>query len=154
MNYLFSCKIIDPCAQASAQDPGASLHQQERGEPERVLQHPVPGPAGQHPEAGLRVPRPAAAGRVAAAGPALGQVRPESPRGALAPPPRGRQVPGDILTQSIQFDSINVVSQIDDALSQFEAADFQDYSEEFYDLPREFNILGSCLFHKVGLEPK
>ena len=39
-------------------------------------------------------------------------------------------------------------SIIVDALSQFEAADFQDYSEDFYDLPREFNILGSCLFHK------
>ena len=38
--------------------------------------------------------------------------------------------------------------QIDDAMSQFESADFQEYSEEFYDLPREFNILGSCLFHK------
>jgi len=42
----------------------------------------------------------------------------------------------------------DVKFQIDDALSQFEAADFQDYSEDFYDLPREFNILGSCLFHK------
>ena len=38
--------------------------------------------------------------------------------------------------------------QIDDAISQFESGDFQDYSEDFYDLPREFNILGSCLFHK------
>ena len=43
---------------------------------------------------------------------------------------------------------LNIFHQIDDALSQFEAADFQDYSEDFYDLPREFNILGSCLFHK------
>ena len=42
----------------------------------------------------------------------------------------------------------DVKFQIDDALSQFEAADFQDFSDEFYDLPREFNILGSCLFHK------
>ena len=42
----------------------------------------------------------------------------------------------------------DVKFQIDDALSQFEAADFQEYSDEFYDLPREFNILGSCLFHK------
>lgn len=38
--------------------------------------------------------------------------------------------------------------QVDDALNQFESADFQDYSEEFYDLPREYNILGSCIFHK------
>ena len=42
----------------------------------------------------------------------------------------------------------DVKFQIDDALSQFEAADFQEFSEDFYDLPREFNILGSCLFHK------
>ena len=42
----------------------------------------------------------------------------------------------------------DVKYQIDDALSQLEAGDFQDYSDEFYDLPREFNILGSCLFHK------
>lgn len=41
--------------------------------------------------------------------------------------------------------------QIDDAISQFESADFQDFSEEFYDLPREFHILGSCLFHKGSL---
>ena len=41
----------------------------------------------------------------------------------------------------------DVKFQIDDALSQFEAADFQEFSEDFYDLPREFNILGSCLFH-------
>ena len=46
------------------------------------------------------------------------------------------------------FQHFNFCRQIDDALSQFEAADFQDYSEDFYDLPREFNILGSCLFHK------
>ena len=38
--------------------------------------------------------------------------------------------------------------QMDDAMNQFESADFQDYSDDFYDLPREFNILGSCLFHK------
>ena len=25
----------------------------------------------------------------------------------------------------------------------------QEYCDDFYDLPREFNILGSCLFHKV-----
>lgn len=42
----------------------------------------------------------------------------------------------------------DVKFQIDDALSQFEAGDFQEYSDEFYDLPREFNILGTCLFHK------
>ena len=44
----------------------------------------------------------------------------------------------------------DVKFQIDDALSQFEAADFTEYSEELYDLPREFSILGTCLFHKVG----
>ena len=64
----------------------------------------------------------------------------------------------------------DVKFQIDDALSQFEAGDFQvyiiisyliilyhilsylcdqEYCDDFYDLPREFNILGSCLFHKV-----
>ena len=48
-----------------------------------------------------------------------------------------------ILPQDVKF-------QIDDALSQFEAADFTEYSEELYDLPREFSILGTCLFHKVG----
>ena len=48
-----------------------------------------------------------------------------------------------ILPQDVKF-------QIDDALSQFEAADFTEYSEDLYDLPREFSILGSCLFHKVG----
>ena len=36
----------------------------------------------------------------------------------------------------------DVKFQIDDALSQFEAADFQEFSEDFYDLPREFSILG------------
>ena len=38
--------------------------------------------------------------------------------------------------------------QIDDALSQLESADFQEHSPDFYDAPREFNILGTCLFHK------
>lgn len=38
--------------------------------------------------------------------------------------------------------------QIEDAMNQFESADFQEYSDEFYDLPREFSILGSCLFHR------
>ena len=42
----------------------------------------------------------------------------------------------------------DVKFQIDDALSQFEAGDFQEYCDDFYDLPREFNILGSCLFHR------
>eukprot|EP00095_Tigriopus_kingsejongensis_P006337 maker-scaffold804_size94796-snap-gene-0.17 protein:Tk06337 transcript:maker-scaffold804_size94796-snap-gene-0.17-mRNA-1 annotation:"pdz domain-containing protein 6" len=36
-------------------------------------------------------------------------------------------------------------------MNQFESADFQDYNDEFYDLPREFNILGSCLFHRGHL---
>ena len=36
----------------------------------------------------------------------------------------------------------DVKFQIDDALSQWEAGDFQEFSEEFYDLPREFSILG------------
>ena len=43
----------------------------------------------------------------------------------------------------------DVKFQIDDALSQLEAGDFQEYCDDFFDLPREFNILGSCLFHKV-----
>jgi hypothetical protein len=38
--------------------------------------------------------------------------------------------------------------QVDDAMNQFESGDFQDYSEDFYDFPREFNILGSCVFYK------
>jgi hypothetical protein len=42
----------------------------------------------------------------------------------------------------------DVKFQIDDALSQLEAADFQEYSDDFYDAPREFNILGACLFHR------
>ena len=45
----------------------------------------------------------------------------------------------------------DVKFQIDDALSQLEAGDFQEYCDDFYDLPREFNILGSCLFHKGRL---
>ncbi|XP_040583226.1 protein inturned [Lepeophtheirus salmonis] len=42
----------------------------------------------------------------------------------------------------------DVKFQIDDALTQFESADFQDLTDEFYDQPREFDILGSVLFHK------
>ena len=38
--------------------------------------------------------------------------------------------------------------QVDDALTQLESADFQEFSPDFYDSPREFNILGTCLFHK------
>jgi len=38
--------------------------------------------------------------------------------------------------------------QVDDALSQLESADFQEFSADFYDSPREFNIIGTCLFHK------
>ena len=34
------------------------------------------------------------------------------------------------------------------AVDQLESGDFRSYSEEFYDLPREFGILGSCLFHR------
>jgi protein inturned len=45
----------------------------------------------------------------------------------------------------------DVKFQIDDALSQLEAADFTEYSEDFYDAPREFNILGACLFHRGRL---
>jgi hypothetical protein len=45
----------------------------------------------------------------------------------------------------------DVKFQIDDALSQLEAADFQEYSDDFYDAAREFNILGACLFHRGRL---
>ena len=45
----------------------------------------------------------------------------------------------------------DVKFQIDDALSQLEAADFTEYSDDFYDSPREFNILGACLFHRGRL---
>ena len=38
--------------------------------------------------------------------------------------------------------------QVDDAMNQFESSDFQDYTDDFYDLPREFNVVGSCVFHK------
>ena len=38
--------------------------------------------------------------------------------------------------------------QVDDAMNQFESSDFQDFTDDFYDLPREFNIVGSCVFHK------
>ncbi|TRY75063.1 hypothetical protein TCAL_00628 [Tigriopus californicus] len=41
--------------------------------------------------------------------------------------------------------------QVDDAMNQFESSDFQDFNDEFYDLPREFNIVGSCLFHRGHL---
>ena len=34
------------------------------------------------------------------------------------------------------------------SLDQLESGDFRSYSEEFYDLPREFGILGSCLYHR------
>ena len=33
-------------------------------------------------------------------------------------------------------------------MNQFESSDFQDYTDDFYDLPREFNVVGSCVFHK------
>ena len=55
-----------------------------------------------------------------------------------------------VMIMSSYFLPQDVKFQIDDALSQFEAADFTEYSEELYDLPREFSILGTCLFHKVG----
>ena len=38
--------------------------------------------------------------------------------------------------------------QVEDAINQLESGDFRSYSEDFYDLPREFTILGSCLFHR------
>ena len=36
-------------------------------------------------------------------------------------------------------------------MNQFESSDFQDYTDDFYDLPREFNVVGSCVFHKGPL---
>lgn len=38
--------------------------------------------------------------------------------------------------------------QIDDALSQLLSADFQEFSPDFFDAPREFTIVGCSLFHK------
>ena len=55
-----------------------------------------------------------------------------------------------VLPEEVRF-------QVDDALSQFESADFQDASAsdeeasssaEMYCLPREFDVLGACLFHR------
>ena len=37
---------------------------------------------------------------------------------------------------------------IDDALNQFESGDFRDFSADFHAIPREFDILGSCIFHR------
>ena len=45
------------------------------------------------------------------------------------------------LPDDIQF-------QVEDAMNQFESSDFQEFSDDFYDLPREFNILGCTLFHR------
>ena len=46
-----------------------------------------------------------------------------------------------ILPEDVKF-------QVDDALSQLESGDFQEFSPDFHDSPREFNILGTCLFHQ------
>jgi len=51
------------------------------------------------------------------------------------------QVPMLHLPDDIQF-------QVEDALNQFESSDFQDFSDDLYDLPREFVICGSCVFHR------
>ena len=63
---------------------------------------------------------------------------------APSPPKLESRLPG---TQWLNLPD-DIKFQVDDAMNQFESADFQDYSEDFYDLPREFNILGSCVFHK------
>ena len=39
--------------------------------------------------------------------------------------------------------------QVDDTLSQLLSADFQEFSPDFFDSPREFNFVGCALFHKV-----
>jgi len=46
-----------------------------------------------------------------------------------------------ILPEEVKF-------QVDDTLSQLESGDFQEFSPDFHDAPREFNILGTCLFHQ------
>ncbi|XP_033016057.1 protein inturned isoform X5 [Lacerta agilis] len=38
--------------------------------------------------------------------------------------------------------------EIDTALSELEAADFAELSEDYYDMRRQYTILGSCLFYK------
>ena len=38
--------------------------------------------------------------------------------------------------------------QIDDALSQLLSADFQEFSPDFFDAPREFSLVGCALFHR------
>ncbi|KAF6026528.1 INTU [Bugula neritina] len=38
--------------------------------------------------------------------------------------------------------------QVDSVLSEFEAADFGDMSDDFYDMRRSYSILGTCLFYK------
>ncbi|ETE69093.1 PDZ domain-containing protein 6, partial [Ophiophagus hannah] len=42
----------------------------------------------------------------------------------------------------------NVKVEIDAALSDLEAADFAELSEDYYDMRRQYTFLGSCLFYK------
>ncbi|KAF7252255.1 Protein inturned [Varanus komodoensis] len=41
--------------------------------------------------------------------------------------------------------------EIDSVLSDLEAADFGELAEDYYDMRRQYTILGSCLFYKVRL---
>ncbi|KAL8207021.1 UNVERIFIED_CONTAM: hypothetical protein K2H54_040115 [Gekko kuhli] len=41
--------------------------------------------------------------------------------------------------------------EIDTALSDLEAGDFAELSEDFYGMRRLYTILGSCLFYKVTI---
>ena len=45
------------------------------------------------------------------------------------------------LPDDIQF-------QVEDAMNQFESSDFQEFSDDLYELPREFTILGCTLIHR------
>ncbi len=53
----------------------------------------------------------------------------------------GRECQWLVLPEEVRF-------SIDDALNQFESGDFRDYSPEFFANPREYDVLGSSLFHR------